>query len=408
LSLDAELRRHAFDRIVEDGDLDGYVAELEARLAATGPGPFADAVGSRFADDAAELAAWLDAARDDLTTRADQLGMLYVEMNGFALNPERWFASAIGFASPVVADGTLHERFWREIGDHGPDHALTGMERMQAAFAQHHAARSTGRDQDAAESIATRLVHGRFLRHVASAVELLGSWPDELEIAATTHDLDPTVRFRGGRLVVESRQRRPLTSADRRRLDVPIDREGYYELLLLEGDRDIHPAAATDDDADLRTFLRLAGVFRRDHAEEAARSAAGVVRVRLTLTQEVFEDAIPAFATPIVSDDLVRALEELQPGALVTAPVTVVATRSGERRTYHLARAVVTLPSRPGRGCHEPRTIARSEVEERHVFGVERGWPPSVACVSGEVLHRLSELGCTTGLEPRTIAVVDG
>jgi hypothetical protein len=401
MSLARELRRHAFDRIVEGGDLDGYVEQVEARLAATGPNPFADAATTRFDDDPAALAAWLEGARDDLSGRAGELGMLYVEMNGFDINPERWHADAFGFAMPVVSDGLLHERFWREVGDHAPSHALTGMEPMQAAFAHHLATGSD--DLGAPAEMATRLVHGRFLQHVATAVAGLRAWPDELEIAVTAHDLDPTVRFRAGQLVVESRERRPLTAEDRRRVDGPIDPEGFYELLLLEGDRDVHPTVTTAE-ADLTTWLRLERAFRQDASDgEEATS----IRLELTPTQELFEDVLPVLGRPILSDELVAALETIEPGGLVTLPVTVVAPRSGERRSYHLVRPSVTVPSEPGRR-RRPRTIASRDAGGRHVLGLEDSSGRTIALVSGSALLQLSELGCHTGIEPRRVAVVDG
>jgi hypothetical protein len=400
MSLAGELRRQAFERIVELGDLEGYVEEVEARLAATGPNPFADAATTRFDDDPVALAAWLEGARDDLSERAGELGMLYVEMNGFDINPERWHADAFGFAAPVVSDGLLHERFWREVGDHAPSHALTGMEPMQAAFARQLARAS---DELAAPAeFATRLVHGRFLQHVATAVAQLRSWPDGLEIAVTTHDLDPIVRFRAGRLVVESRQRRPLTAEDRRRVDGPIDPEGYYELFLLEGDREIHPTVTTAD-ADLSTWLRLEREFRQDRSDGAEATS---IRLHLTADQELFEDALPVLGRPIVSDEFVAALEEIAPGGLVSLPVTVVAPRSDERRTYHLVRPSVVVPTE-ARNRRRPSTIAGRDTGGRHVLGLAGGGGRTIAVVTGSALLRLSELGCHTGIEPRRLSVVD-
>jgi hypothetical protein len=122
------------------------------------------------------------------------LETLYLEMNGFAINPNQWHCNMFGYKKA----GDIWDLDWLAEWDaeHPDRFVLIGMEPLQEAFAELFAHNQT-LGIELAEEIAEHLVTARFMQLVAAAhlaAKHLYPALAGLPIFATAHDWDTVHR----------------------------------------------------------------------------------------------------------------------------------------------------------------------------------------------------------------------
>ena len=188
-------------RSVYGDHLEGAVAELVNGLSASENSPFKAAAASSFSNPPAQVSQWLQSMSLALSQQTE-LAFIYVEMNGFDINYDRWFCDAMGYSrsieipNPMVGstdvdvldelsnvDAHLH---WKQAL------TLSGMEQMQEAFRWFYEDTGADRRHEAETELAILLVQCRFLILMREAVGVRQLSP-HVPVAAATHDSDLVV-----------------------------------------------------------------------------------------------------------------------------------------------------------------------------------------------------------------------
>lgn len=171
---------------------------IRERLRAQAGSPFADAADATFDNDPRDVAAWLRRAsalardREYLIARPWHPApeTIYVEMNRFEMNPDRWMMDAFACGpprqpgEPIDISPAFDTKVGLLLGDiRLPSLTLTGMEPLQALFAAYHPSGAP------AESIAlaTSLVRLSFFELLERACR---ATPFPMRVAAAVHDED--------------------------------------------------------------------------------------------------------------------------------------------------------------------------------------------------------------------------
>jgi hypothetical protein len=176
-----------FRRMVPHGKLDQCIAFLEGGLRALKPAPYHCVLGKDFLHQTDDLADWL---ADFLLKEADlKLAAVYLEMNGFAINPEQWHCDVFGYKTA----GDVWRLNWLSQWDaQRKEHfVLRGMEPVQEAFAHLFLDGGQPLGVKLAEEVAEHLVTARFMQLVAAAHKAAkNQCPglNRLPVLATAHD----------------------------------------------------------------------------------------------------------------------------------------------------------------------------------------------------------------------------
>ena len=120
-----------------------------------------------------------------------KIAALYFEMNGFAINPDRWFFS--GFAYRKAGD--IFDLDWLASWDAETDQEFTleGMETVQEVFASVYGDDKQPLSVDIAAELAEHLVTARFMELIAAAHKAAKRRHPGLKglpVLATAHDWD--------------------------------------------------------------------------------------------------------------------------------------------------------------------------------------------------------------------------
>lgn len=119
---------------------------------------------------------------------------VYLEMNGFDINYERWFFDFFGYATynndPEDLDW-LSSWQWENSGT-----TLKGLEKIQKDFEWYHTSQVRKRQKtfENGYSLAVLLVMVKFLALIKSAVES-GPLVKSIPVLATAHEFDTIGRF---------------------------------------------------------------------------------------------------------------------------------------------------------------------------------------------------------------------
>jgi hypothetical protein len=182
-----ELLQDVYNRLQANEPPQEIVTELEGRLRASGSNAFVSASDSTFSHSPAEVHAWLLRMHEMLSQRTPVVAM-YVEMNGFDLNYDKWFCSAFGYSRAIDVTGSDDRAYFDSEVHYSNDLTLSGMEAMQDAYKWWDVA---GHPDDASESetIANLLVQVRFMALIRAGV-LHGPLPNNVPVAAAAHESD--------------------------------------------------------------------------------------------------------------------------------------------------------------------------------------------------------------------------
>lgn len=162
---------------------------IAASLRSTGDNPFAAAADGTFDHLVTPLTSWLRTQAAALNPEG-RLAYLYVEMNGFDINCDRWFCDAFGYDQIVDLNELDQLAGFAYESDPSDSLTLTGMKRMQRAFAAPAGAAHPG--VASARALAQALVEVRFLAVVSQAVGASGVGTP---VAAAAHDSDLVIQF---------------------------------------------------------------------------------------------------------------------------------------------------------------------------------------------------------------------
>jgi hypothetical protein len=177
--------------MVPHGKLEQCIAYLEEGLRSLKSTPYHDVLGKTFLHQREELAQWLaDFARK---ANAAKVGLkaLYLEMNGFTINPDEWHCNLFGYKTA----GDIWDLDWLSSWDaeNRGRFVLTGMEDVQQTYADLFAGKDQPLGVRLAEEVTDHLVTARFMQLVAAAHEVTKAQfagLDGMPVLATTHDWD--------------------------------------------------------------------------------------------------------------------------------------------------------------------------------------------------------------------------
>jgi hypothetical protein len=148
--------------------LDAAKSELR-----TAGGPFAPNAGEEFTN-VNDLAEWLAEATRKMNAgefvlpamEDDAPNTLYISLNEFEINPDRWFVGAQAFLwSPEGFDDIEFSELFDSVVGHEvadvriTEFALTGMEPLQACFAEHLATAARSQNAAAEEFVVASVFH---------------------------------------------------------------------------------------------------------------------------------------------------------------------------------------------------------------------------------------------------------
>jgi len=180
-----------FGLMVPHGRLGECISELEDALRSMQETPYHAVLDRDFHHLVDPAAQYLARVHGRVSSRI-KVKALYFEMNDFTINPNRWFFS--GFA--YLKTGDIWDLDWlADWDDEDPEEfTLTGMERVQEAFARLYVIRD-GKGPPltvrVAGELAEHLVLARYMELVAEAHEKAKTIRPELggvPVLATAHD----------------------------------------------------------------------------------------------------------------------------------------------------------------------------------------------------------------------------
>lgn len=180
-----------FGLMVPHGKLGPCIEFLEGGLRSLKPTPYHRVLAKHFLGQADDLARWLiDFHKKAVATKL-KLTALYVEMNGFTINPNQWHCDLFGYKKA----GDIWDLDWLSNWDAEREDCfvLRGMESVQEAFAELFGDKQQPLGVQLAEEVAEHLVTARFMELVAAAHKAAKRRYPGLKgllVLATAHDWD--------------------------------------------------------------------------------------------------------------------------------------------------------------------------------------------------------------------------
>ena len=180
-----------FSLMIPHGKLAKCIAYLEDGLLSLKPTPYHQVLGQDFLHQTDELANWIIDFYERSVAAKLNLAALYLEMNGFTINPKQWHCNLFGYKQA----GSVWELDWLSDWDAERQECfiLHGMESVQATFAKLFLAERQPLGVKLAEEVTEHLVTARFMELVAASHQLAKERYDDLKslpVLATVHDWD--------------------------------------------------------------------------------------------------------------------------------------------------------------------------------------------------------------------------
>ena len=180
-------------RRFRESDVSGAVKFLEERLAQANVSRFKGLLGKRFTN---EPRAILSAINEFIVAAGSEFDLkaVYLEMNGFDINPDRWFFDFFGFDHYTDdRDDVDWLCEWNPVD--WPEVTLTGLESVQADFAWYMNEEMYNDEKfERAEEVAVLLVMCKFVSLIEGALAS-GARAKPIPVFATAHDFDIVGRF---------------------------------------------------------------------------------------------------------------------------------------------------------------------------------------------------------------------
>jgi hypothetical protein len=185
---------NAVDRRFRKSDITGAIKFLEERLAKEKVARFKGLLGNGFSNTPASILLainkFIDASSKKFAVKA-----VYLEMNGFDINPDRWYFDCFGYSKYGAAPRDLEWLCeWQSSAD-WPQVTLKGLEPVQADFKWYHA-KEMWKDKayERAYELSVLLVMAKFVSLIQLALAA-GPRSKPLPVLATAHDFDILGRF---------------------------------------------------------------------------------------------------------------------------------------------------------------------------------------------------------------------
>ena len=120
----------------------------------------------------------------DLELKRFRIGAVYTEMNGFAINPDRWFCDLFAY----TADGGRDEYDWFSDwqSKRFQDYEITGLEALQRVYASEAFRAKENRTASYMSSLMVVVKFQMFMQRAASHMEKMLRFP----LYVTAHDFD--------------------------------------------------------------------------------------------------------------------------------------------------------------------------------------------------------------------------
>ena len=177
---------------IPHGRLHEFIETADNALLAIRETPFHSVVGKDFLHHTDDAATYLERFIRSAAARGP-LAAVYCEMNGFAINTDKWYFSAFGYKTAGNIKGYDWNWLAYSDADSDPDFILTGMERVQDAFQSAMDVISLPLHIEIAQELAICQVTARFIELIAAAHLILHERaPDiaAIPILSTAHDWD--------------------------------------------------------------------------------------------------------------------------------------------------------------------------------------------------------------------------
>jgi hypothetical protein len=180
-----------FGLMVPHGRLGKCIVYLEDGLRSLKKTPYHRVLGGHFLDQANEMGEWLIDFHRKAVAAKLKLAAIYLEMNGFAINPDQWHCDAFGY----VKAGDIWDLDWLSSWDLDREECfvLRGMESVQEAFAELFFDKDKSLGVGLAQEITEHLVTARFMELVAAGHKAARRrYPNlrGMPVLATAHDWD--------------------------------------------------------------------------------------------------------------------------------------------------------------------------------------------------------------------------
>ena len=186
-------------RSAHEGRLEEAIESLVGRLTRLSPSPFRDAREANFDVPVGTVNRWLNEMATALAEQID-LRSIHIEMNGFDINPDRWFCGAMGYSTSIVVTNPFDDpksAWYEELANIDAhvhwerDLTLTGMESMQRAFQW---AADEGRLAEEGAKVSDWLVQCRFLALMRDGVAA-GPLTPAVPLSAAAHESELALQF---------------------------------------------------------------------------------------------------------------------------------------------------------------------------------------------------------------------
>jgi hypothetical protein len=183
------------EALVRSGRITDAVQYLERGLSNCTSPRFKALVGGNFSNDPKDVAKEIGRFIH-VCEKSFPVGAVYLEMNGFDINPDRWYFDFFAYRSYV---GDSKDLDWLSEWDSGewPEATLTGLEEVQSDFAWYTGHKTKGYEDEIAQEaadFADLLVMCKFAGLIEEAVKT-GLIEPRVPILATAHDFDIVARF---------------------------------------------------------------------------------------------------------------------------------------------------------------------------------------------------------------------
>jgi hypothetical protein len=169
-----------WDAAIRRGDTLLAIEGISAALRASPEGPFHRVLALDFTNEPEQIAQFFDAF---VRIKGPEIGALYIEMNAFDINPERWFFNVFGYAAYGGAD----DRDWLSRWDFSTrrDVTLTGLEELAGLYASPAFGDPRFRDE---RGVCSLLVVAKFQDLIRRSVPFMREL--RVPLLATAHDYE--------------------------------------------------------------------------------------------------------------------------------------------------------------------------------------------------------------------------
>jgi hypothetical protein len=181
------------DQYFNDSNVQGAVTDLESKLAQQPTDRFKSLIGRQFTNTPESIATALNQFVT-FCQSSFEIKAIYLEMNGFDINYDRWYFDTFGYAEYFTDPDDLEWLCDWSSGD-WEQVTLTGLELVQNDFEWYHENEICEQENyTAAYDIAVQLVMAKFVQLVESAIQT-DKFTAGIPVLATAHDFETIGRF---------------------------------------------------------------------------------------------------------------------------------------------------------------------------------------------------------------------